>query len=201
MGWFSKKKKGKKTESIKTKAESFSACPVCGDKIFVKVTTYLYSGEPETVGDMNIVTENEADCSRFTGDQTGYCQKCGGIAHGWIFAEPAHNLSPMVIQHFNQTFLYAVNRMNKEVNSGKSANRFEAINRTVIEIKEQSAGVGLIADFAVGYYLLILLFENDVIGFNDPLVFSMLKVERSISDTTHEKLKSLMQNNFQQFFR
>ena len=201
MGWFSREKKEKKTEKGKEKIESFTTCPVCGENIFVKVTTYLYDSEPETVGDAQIVKENEADCSKYTGEHTGYCRKCGGVVHGWLFAESVDVLNPWVIKHFNHAFLYAVTRMDKEVRSGKKANRLESLSCIVTELKEESSGLGQLADFAVGYYLLLMFVENNVIEFKNPEQFTRLRaVFKSSEAVMHDYVKELMKNNFPQFF-
>jgi hypothetical protein len=219
MGWFSKTKQ-KAEPNIKKKIEPLTKCPVCGEDTFVKVTTFVQYSEMKSIGDLKLLEENEADCNKYTGDQTGHCKKCGIVAHGWIVANSTSGSSnSYIIKHFNKAFLNAVTTTNKEVGNGTMPNNIKTMSSLAVELRMDPFFGVLKSDFAIGYYLLLMLIANGAIKLTDSFQqqYNLLltvrdlltpddysKIPKKEGETllnAHEKLRILLQNGLPQFFK
>jgi len=195
MGWF---KESKEPEKPKKKSKSPEKCPVCGELSFQKATAYMTSTKKETNGQTIIYIEDK-DFHQFTGNDTGFCKTCGGIARGWIFANAEDVINELLVKDYNSALRYVMVKLAQASKSG--ANETEALYEAVKEVKEvQEANANVKSH--KGYYILLMLIENESLGLGGKArdAYTLLKAMRTMNKESHQQLRGMLEKICPQFF-
>ncbi len=219
MGWFSRKKKEKevkkKQPEKKSEKKQLMECPVCGQQTFEQVTAYIYTEKHTTDNDIPIIAIKEQECKEQTGEQTGFCESCGGIVHGWVFADPENAVSSFNIKDLNRMFFHLKSKMAAAQKAKQDI--LAVIPEVIAEAKNQLKNSD--REFVAGYYLIIMLIENKYInlhpdfikayegfkksreiGVNADLLVKAMLVKSGSMFETHQKVKEMFQKYSPQYF-
>ena len=130
MGFFSKKKKEEKKSENKSdgfvprmKELENKACPCCQRNTFTIVNYFDYFEDMEGAGSKEspVVNVRFFDVSRWLGQNTGYCDSCGGIVKGVIYTavtEKNKDLLNVISMKNCQSFYLALMKINEEKKNG-----------------------------------------------------------------------------------